>query len=293
MSIFDCFMYYDEDLVLDLRLNILDKYVKKFVIVESCFTHSGKKRNFNFNINKFQKFKDRIIYIQVENLPKTIKEYKLTDNEEIKNSAILDNALERENFQRNQIFKGLSSCEDNDLVIVGDIDEIPNMENFKYKNKISIFLQKMFYYKFNLKHPTLTWVGSKACKKKNLISPQWLRNISPKKYPFWRLDTLFSNKKYLNLNVIVNGGWHFTNIKKPEDVHFKLSNFLHHLEYEKSKISLEALKKIINDKKVFYDHNADKRDNKWSASISLIKAYESELPSYLLQNKQKYSEFLD
>ena len=293
MSIFDCFMYYDEDLVLDLRLNILDKYVKKFVIVESCFTHSGKKRNFNFDINKFKKFKDKIIYIQVEDLPSTIREYKPTDNEEIKNSAILDNALERENFQRNQIFKGLNICEDNDLVIVGDIDEIPNMENFKYKNKISIFLQKMFYYKFNLKHPTLTWVGSKACKKKNLISPQWLRNISPKKYSFWRLDILFSNKKYLNLNVIVNGGWHFTNIKKPEEVHFKLSNFLHHLEYEKSKISLEVLKNIINDKKVFYDHNADKRDSKWSASISLIKAYESELPSYLLQNKQKYSEFLD
>ena len=286
-------MYYDEDLVLDLRLNLLNKYVKKFIIVEACYTHSGKKRNFNFNISKFQKFKDKIVYIQVEDLPKTIKEIKEKDNEDKKNFLILDNALKRENFQRNQIIRGLHDCEDNDLVIIGDIDEIPNIENFKHKNKISIFLQKMFYYKFNLMHPTLIWVGSKACKKKHLISPQWLRNISSKKYSFWRMDVLFSKKKYFNLNIITNGGWHFTNIKKPEDVHFKLSNFLHHLEYENSKISLDKLKKIINDKKVFYDHNADKRDDKWNASISLNKASDDELPYYLLQNKKKYSDFLD
>ena len=293
MSIYDCFMYYDEDLVLDLRLNLLDKYIKKFVVVEANYTHSGKKRNFNFSLDKFQKFKDKIIYIQVENLPDTIRQINDVDNDHKKNSVILDNALERENFQRNQILQGLTNCAENDLVIVGDIDEIPNMENFKHKNKISIFLQKMFYYKFNLMHPTLTWAGSKACKKKDLVSPQWLRNIRPKKYSIWRIDALFSNKKYLNLNIISNGGWHFTNIKKPEEVHFKLSNFLHHLEYEKSKISLEGLKKIINERKVFYDHNADKKENKWSASISLIKASENELPSYLLRNKEKYSDFFD
>ena len=89
----------------------------------------------------------------------------------------------------------------------------------------------MFYYKFNLKHPTLTWVGSKACKKKDLISPQSIRNIKSKIYPLWRLDVYFSKDKYFNLNFVDNGGWHFTNLKTPEDIHFKLSNFLHHHEY--------------------------------------------------------------
>ena len=293
MSIYDCFMYYDEDLVLDLRLNLLDKYVKKFVVVEANYTHSGRKRSFNFSLDKFQKFKDKIIYIQVEKLPDTIKQVSHADSDHKKNSLILDNALERENFQRNQILKGLTNCLDNDLVIVGDIDEIPNIRNFNHKNKISIFFQKMFYYKFNLMHPTLTWVGSKACKKKDLLSPQWLRNVSSKKYPYWRIDTFFSKKKYLNLNFVENGGWHFTSIKKPEEIHFKLSHFLHHLEYEKSNISLNDLKKIVSDKKIIYDHNVDKKDNKWGASISLVKVDDSELPEYLVQNKKKYNNFLD
>jgi beta-1,4-mannosyl-glycoprotein beta-1,4-N-acetylglucosaminyltransferase len=286
-------MYYDEDLILDLRLNLLDKYVKKFVIVEASYTHSGKKRSYNFNINKFKKFKDKIIYIQVDDVPNTIKHFKENDSDYKKESVILDNALERENFQRNQIIKGLIDCGDNDLVIVGDIDEIPNIENFKHKNKISIFFQKMFYYKFNLMHPTLTWVGSKACKKEFLLSPQWLRNVSSKKYPIWRIDTLFSKKKYLNLNYIREGGWHFTSIKHPEEVHYKLSNFLHHLEFEKSNISISDLKKIIEEKKVVYDHNVDKRAYKWNASISLIKVSDNQLPEYLIKNKNKYSDFLE
>ena len=295
MSIYDCFMYYDEDLILDLRLNLLDEYVKKFVIVEANYTHSGKKRNFNFSIDKFQKFKDKIIYIKIDKLPSTIRQFSDTDNDNKKNSIILDNALERENFQRNQILKGLINCADSDLIIIGDIDEIPNIRNFKHKNKISIFFQKMFYYKFNLMHPSLTWVGSKACKKKDLLSPQWLRNVSSKKYPFWRIDTFFSKKKYLNskLNFVENGGWHFTNIKSPKEIHFKLSNFLHHLEYEKSNITLNDLKQIIEEKKVMYNHNVDKKNNKWGASVSLIKVPDTELPEYIIQNREKYSNFLD
>ena len=151
----------------------------------------------------------------------------------------------------------------------------------------------MFYYKFNLKHPSLIWVGSKACKKKNLISPQWLRNIKSKKYNFWRFDVLFSKKKYFSINFVKNGGWHFTSIKKPEDIHYKLSNFLHHLEYEESKTSLEALSNIINERKVLYDHSADKRKEKWKSSITLLKAKDNELPPYLINNKKKYSDFID
>ena len=69
MNIYDCFMYFDEDLLLDLRLNILDKFVKKFVIAESAYLHSGKKK-LNFDINKYSKFKDKIIYLVVDDLHK-------------------------------------------------------------------------------------------------------------------------------------------------------------------------------------------------------------------------------
>ena len=293
MNIYDGFMYYDEDLILDLRLNLLNKYIKKFIIVESCYTHSGKKRKLKFDINNYQKFKNKINYIVVDTLPNNIRELNSSDTKESKRSKILDNALLRENYQRNQISLGLKDCSNEDLVIISDVDEIPNLENFKHKKKISIFFQKMFYYKFNLKHPTLNWVGSKACKKKNLISPQWLRNIKSKKYNFWRFDVLLSKKKYFSINFIQNGGWHFTSIKKPEDIHYKLSNFLHHLEYEESKITLENLNHLINEKKVLYDHTVDKREEKWKSSISLIKAEDNDLPIYLVKNKKKYSDFIE
>ena len=293
MQIYDGFMYYDEDLILDLRLNLLDKYIKKFIIVEACYTHSGKKRILKFDIKNFQKFKHKIDYIIVNKLPENIKKLNSSDTRSEANSKILDNALSRENYQRNQISLGLNSCSDEDLVIISDIDEIPNLENFKHNRKISVFYQKMFYYKLNLKHPSLIWVGSKACKKKHLISPQWLRNIKNKKYNFWRFDVLFSKKKYFSIDFIKNGGWHFTNVKKPEDIHHKFSNFLHHLEYEESKTTIEALNSIIMERKVLYDHSLDKRQEKWKPSTTLIKAKDNDLPDYLIKNKKKYSDFIE
>ena len=76
------------------------------------------------------------------------------------------------------------------------------------------------------------WFGTKACRKKDLQSPQWLRNIKDKKYPFWRIDTFFSKNKYINKIYIKNGGWHFSNIKDPEDIELKLKSYLHHRDYE-------------------------------------------------------------
>ena len=135
MNFYDCFMYYDEDLILDLRLNLLNKYIAKFVIVESCYTHSGKKRELKFDIKKYKNFQDKIIYIPIDTLPKEIEEIKTSDSKDQKNSKILNNSLARENYQRNQISFGLKNCNDNDLVIISDVDEIPNLESFKYKKK--------------------------------------------------------------------------------------------------------------------------------------------------------------
>jgi len=74
MKIFDCFMYFDEEIVLDLRLNMLDPYVDYFVIVESIFTHKGDRRELKFNHEKFNKFKRKIIYLTYDDKPKDIEE---------------------------------------------------------------------------------------------------------------------------------------------------------------------------------------------------------------------------
>ena len=86
MNIYDCFMYFDEDLLLDLRLNILNKYVKKFIIAESTYLHSGKSKKLNFNINNFSKFKDKIIYIVVDKKPPNILEVSQNDKLRLKNN---------------------------------------------------------------------------------------------------------------------------------------------------------------------------------------------------------------
>ena len=198
MKIFDCFMYFDEEVVLDVRLNSLDKYVDYFVIVESNFTHKGDRRDLKFNHNKFDKFKNKIIYLVYDKQPKGIETVNKNDSENEKSRKYILNAALRENEQRNFIQDGLNKAEDNDIILISDVDEIPNLSEVNLNNineKIIMFQQDMFYYKFDLKVPDIVWTGTKSCRKKDLLSPQWLRNVKDRKYSPFRIDILFSKKK--------------------------------------------------------------------------------------------------
>ena len=289
-------MYFDEDLLLDLRLNSLNKFVKKFVISEATYTHNGSKKDLKFDINKFQKFKDKIVYLVVDNQPNTILDLIEGESKEKRGEKLILNGMARDYFQRENLKRGLAGINDEDLVLISDLDEIPNFKelNFtKIKNNILIFEQKMFYYKLNLFYSDYTWLGTKATKYKNFISPQWLRNIKGKNYSKWRIDTWFSKKKYSNLLFIKNGGWHFTCLRTPEELEKKLSNFAHHYEYEESGLKISDLKKLINEKRVMYDHNVDQKGYKWSGKSILRKLDEKLLPDYVSSNISKYSEWLD
>ena len=294
MNIVDCFMYFDEDMLLDIRLNTLSKYVYKFIVCEAKFNHNGLEKKLNFNINNFSQYKDKIIYIVAENQPQNLKKIHIDDTQNVKNSKILDNALIRENFQRNYCLKYLRNFSEEDLVLINDLDEIPNLKKFKFKSKITIFKQKMYYYKLNLEYPDFEWMGSRICKIKDLENPQWLRNVKPKKYSRWRLDTLFSKKKFNDISFVESGGWHFTNIKSPEKIDHKMKNFLHHLEYEHSGMSLLDIKNMIKNKKVMYDHGADKKNmNKWRVSKSLKKVDLDVMPEYVKKNYDKFKIWID
>ena len=96
-------MYFDEDVVLDIRMNELDKYIDYFVIIESAFTHSGDKRSLKFNHKKFEKFKDKIIYKVFDKPPKNLENINDNDSEEVKGNKYIMNAIKRENGQRNLI----------------------------------------------------------------------------------------------------------------------------------------------------------------------------------------------
>ena len=198
MKIYDCFMFFDEEMLLDLRLNVMNKYVDKFIITEATYMHSGKNKKLVFDINKFSKFKDKIIYNVVDKQPDNIEIINKDDDDETKGNKLIHNSIKRENYQREMANKSLKGAQEEDIILINDVDEIPNLDEVNFKNinnKLIIFKQKTFYYKFNLIYQNLIWHGSRACKKKNFISPQWLRNIKHKKYPIWRLDLIFSKKK--------------------------------------------------------------------------------------------------
>tara|TARA_E500000178_G_scaffold285485_1_gene287036 strand:+ start:775 stop:1644 length:870 start_codon:yes stop_codon:yes gene_type:complete len=289
-------MYYDEDLLLDIRLNILNNYVKKFVITEATYTHNGSKKKLNFNINNFSKFKNKIEYIVVDQQPPNIKVINNEDSEGTKEEKLILNGMARDYFQRECLKKGLQNLENDDLIIISDLDEIPNLNSLNFneiKDNIVIFRQKMFYYKLNLLYDEFIWAGSKAIKYKNFLSPQWLRNIKSKKYPFWRLDVLFSKKKYSKLHYVDNGGWHFTCIRTPEDLEKKLLNFAHHYEFEQSGLKIGDLKKLIKEKRVMYDHNVDQTGYKWSGKSILKRVNDYLLPDYIVKNSNKFKDWLD
>ncbi len=297
MKIYDCFMYFDEDLILDVRLNILDRYVDYFVIIESTFNHKGEKRLLKFDIEKFKKFKNKIRYLVCDKLPDNLENITSKDFGVKKEKKFINNAVKRENFQRNYIQEALADANNNDLILISDLDEIPNLKNINLDNikeKIIIFKQIMTYYKFNLALPNFWWHGTKGCLRKNLISPQWLRNVKSKKYSLLRLDILFSKIKYNNIRIFSNSGWHFTNIKKPKEIELKLKSYLHHREFELSKTNLNDIHDVIKNKKAIYNLGADQRNwEKIGTGEKLVNLSDNYLPKYVTDNKNKFSDWFD
>ena len=293
MKIFDCFQYFDEDIILDLRLNTLNDTVDKFVIVENLFMHSGKEKKKNFDINNFKKFEKKIHYILIDKLPNDLFNIEEFSGAE-RTNRIIDNTLKIEHNQRNKIFEGLEDAKEEDLILVSDVDEIPKLDQIKtkIKKKIICFNQKLYCYKFNLRYPDTRWIGTKGTLKKNFISAQWLRDIKDRKYPFWRFDIFFNKMKYNSIQFIEDGGWHFTNLRKPEELELKLKNFGHHAEFKESGKNINDIKKMIKENKAVYDYSADMLEDKWSGEKRLLKSSFNELPDYIKKNPEKYKEWM-
>ena len=262
MKIIDCFLYHNENLILDLRLNLLNKYVDKFIIVEAKQSHTGEqKKNYNFNINNFSEFKTKIEYLKLDDFPKGLSDWG------------------RENFHRNAILEALHNVNNDDYIIISDVDEIPNLEKLDKilaeKRKYTAFKQKMIYYKLNLLNDTDSdWFGSKMCKFKYLKNPQWLRNQRVKNYPFYRFNKI-------KWNIVEEGGWHFSYIMSPEAISDKIKSFAHSELNKPEFTNIEEIKKRIESKKDLFN-----RDHKFKVLL------DKDLPNYILENKDLYLKFL-
>tara|TARA_Y200000002_G_scaffold377501_1_gene383210 strand:+ start:832 stop:1632 length:801 start_codon:yes stop_codon:yes gene_type:complete len=265
MAIYDCFQYFNEDRIVDLRLNILNKYVDYFVISESTKTHQGVKKNLNFDINKFSKFKHKIIYV--------VADYKKEIN--FKNHTGGESPVEQ--HQRNFLIEGIKDALPDDYIILSDSDEIPDftkITNLNNNKKFMAFSQKMFMYKLNLQNLTESnWIGSKITKKKYVTTMQNLRNLKFKRYPFWRIDKF--NQQ------IIQGGWHFSFLQSPKEILKKIKSFSH------GEFNNENLNEIKIKEKIFKNEDIFGRDNKLK-KVDINESY----PDYILKNIDKFSDWI-
>ncbi len=264
MAIYDCFQYFNEDHLVDLRLNILDKHVDYFVISESTKTHQGKDKKINFEISKFKKFEHKIKFI--------VADYKKEidfDNHTGGESPI-------EQHQRNSLMEGIKDASPDDFIVLSDSDEIPDftkIHNLNKNKKFVAFSQKMFMYKLNLQNlGESDWIGSKITRKKYIKSMQDLRNLKFKNYPFWRIDKL--NQQ------IVKGGWHFSYLQSPEQILTKIKSFSHG-EFNKENLNENDIQEKILKKRDIFGRNTKLE------KISIDNSF----PEYIRKNKDKLSKW--
>ena len=270
MQIIDCFMYFDEDLILEVRLNTLYEYVDRFVICEATLDHSGKKKQLNFNIEKFKKFKKKINYIVIDDLPKDVKSFKKNWHP----------AHYRDQYQRNTLSRGFQDCNDNDLILISDLDEIPNPKKileFSKNDKYACFVQKNFSIKLNLHNKSEPkWFGTRMCRKKDLKSPQWLRDIKCRKRPFYK----FYKPKFDKF--INDGGWHFSSVKSAEGIYKKLDSYAEQQWNNDNFKNLDIIKRKIQKKEDLFDRN-----HKFEV-VNVDISY----PNYILKNKDRFENFI-
>jgi beta-1,4-mannosyl-glycoprotein beta-1,4-N-acetylglucosaminyltransferase len=298
MKIYDCFTFFNELDLLEMRLNILNNYVDYFVLVEATKTFSGKPKELYYlkNKEKFNKFSHKIIHITVDDMP------------EIKDN----NRWELESFQRNAIIRGLTNCQSDDVILISDIDEIPDPEKFelmkdillkrntyhppnflkkffkncfftsknKFLKKISkislsyflvIFKTMCFYYYLN-GYINSNWLGTSAVLYRNLVEifnskPQLIREISRSRF---RLN-------------IIKGGWHFSYLGTPESISLKIKSFAHSEYDNKYFTDVELIRKRIEKGKDIVERRGIKVkyipiDNRW--------------PKFILENLEKYRKFI-
>lgn len=273
--IYDCFTFFNELELLELRLNILNDVVDKFVIVEAAKTHAGVDKPLNFlsNKDKFSKFSDKIIYIQYDEFPP------------------YENPWIYENLQRNAISEGLKNCKDDDIIIISDLDEIispkaikKGIKNINEGAAIKKFKQyHMNYYLnvLNLKQPF--WYHPKMCTYKTFKSVFDNLDYEYSEYVVEEANqgtTATKIRMYSDCDIITDGGWHFSFTGGAERIFYKINNYAHQecVEYIDS-----TMEKIANHLKMINENND---------SDELTALRYSMLPEYLKRNIDKYKDFI-
>ncbi len=267
MKIYDCFTFNDENNILEIRLNELNQYVDFFVIIEFGENHQGNKKGEKIDKKLLHKFKNKIKYYYFEKFEKKL------------------NSWEKESFQRNQIEVGLKEAKKEDIIMISDVDEIPNLNGFDFSNVkdyVFAFSQLHSMYKLNLIRNE-NWIGTKLCKKEIFTSPQWLRALKvKKKYNFLRIDKFFSKTYYSKFLIIDQGGWHIGWLKNSDEIIEKINSYAH-TEHNIPKFNNKDYIEDCISKNLSFLDNDDKLNLKKEIHF---------LPKYILDNQNKFKEWI-
>ena len=291
MKLFDCFTFYNELDLLEIRLNELYDTIDYFILSESTITHSGDPKPLYYKENKerYLKWADKIIHIIVDDAPPPGLSFQKLNLEKI---CHLDARFgfgrwKTERYQRNQLVKGLTDCKSDDIILVSDIDEIPNPKKIDEAKQIiskhgyTLFLQKLYYYYLN-GYVNDNWQGTVGC---NFGSFQKLFNSKPDNVRrLANMNIKLMQKFNIKKCTIINtGGWHFSYLGGIDKVIEKMkstphSEFIGNKEINEKEVKLS----MSSGRDIFNRNNID---------ISFIEI-DNSYPDTIYNNIEKYASLI-
>lgn len=271
--IYDCFSFFNELDLLELRLHELDKVVDYFVLVEATLTHSGNPKPLYYkeNRNRFYEFRHKIIHVIVDDMPFTPPEIMMAiskrDRTWLAPGYQVEDNWVRERYQRNQIMKGLIQCSPDDIIIISDADEIvrPSVLESIYNvitDGSNCVMQTMNSYYMNVQCVNGDWAGSKILRYKFITSPSEDRFHTPAS------------------NVIYDGGWHMQYLGGAEAIKTKIRSFAHQ-EYNAPG--------IING---IEGRLAKLQDVLGRPDPYKVISIDDRMPKYVLENMDKFEKYM-
>lgn len=268
--VYDCFIFYNELDLLEIRLNILSPYVDYFVLVEATTTFSGQPKPLFYKNTqeRFSKFKHKIIHIIVDDMEKAPDIVSQPPYNKIEVFQQNPTVWSKEFYQRNCLTRGLTKATANDLILIGDVDEIPNpqkIKTVKYSSKSTIFEQDFYYYYLNCQSPENKIHGTRGVYKKFLTTPQEIRIQTPK-----------------TAYVIKKSGWHFSYLGGYAQITKKIKSFSHQ---ELNTPEINNLKRLEFN----IDNNLDIFDRPFLYNIVKI---DKTFPPYIRKNIKKYQKYI-
>ena len=281
-KIYDCFCYFNEDMLLELRLETLWNYVDYFVISEATYTHAGKERETHFDMQRFAKYQSKIRYLKLDQRPPGPNDF-----------------WKNENFIRNHLAQGLYDAQAEDWVIISDLDEIPNprvIQEYNPKYLRGDFDQRYYSYFLNnywlgdvdangvIIPKTNIWRGSKITTYRHFVDFFQSNPTSVRSYKSSGLLRSIKREwfKKVNVQLIENGGWHFTWIFKMPDIVKKIESTAHQ-EFNRSE---------FKDPQYIEDMIKSGRDFHKPKSRYQVQPLDQQFPRFLLENPEKFRDFL-